>query len=105
MNNNLFLNYNCDDRSKFANLILSNSFKLHNCEFSEDFLSDLKKIRNWLDEYVRNIYEVIDDEIPLLAYYQVKKYGSSGFCAWEEYETNDALELIAKYCKEIYNVI
>ena len=57
-----------------------------------------------LEEYVRNIYEVIDDEIPMIAYINVLRSGHSGYCEWEKYSSQaDALKVIESYCHKFYS--
>lgn len=96
--------YNDDDRSKFANDI----FKLIYNKYDGNFLNVLmmKEASNMvdrLDEHIRNIYEVIDSEIPMMAYVQVYKSGSKGFNEWECYSDKEALDIIESYCHKHYN--
>lgn len=70
---NHFNYYNCDVRAKFANLIFKNLYRLYKGDFNNTlFLSESAKIVDHLEEYVRNIYQVIDDEISKIIY-ELKK--------------------------------
>lgn len=102
---NHFKYYNCDDRAEFANLIFKNLYRLYKGDFNNTlFLSESAKIVDHLEEYVRNIYEVIDDEIPMMAYINVLRDGHSGYCEWEEYSSQaDALKVIESYCHKFYS--
>lgn len=104
-NLNHFNYYNRDDRAKFANLIFKNLYRLYQGDFNNAlFLSESAKIVDHLEEYVRNIYEVIDDEIPMMAYINVLRSGHSGYCEWENYSSNaEALKVIESYCHKFYS--
>ena len=99
-----FLNYNDDDRSTFANAIFKLIYNKYNGDFNNVLLlKESSEMLGYLDDFVRNIYEVIDSEIPMMAYLQVLKYGSHGFCEWDEYSTPEALNVIESYCYKYYS--
>lgn len=95
--------YNSDERSEFANAIFKNLYKIYKGDFNNViFINESAKMSNHLEEYVRNIYEVIDDEIPMMAYINVLKSGSKGYNEWEQYEQQEALKVIENYCHQFY---
>lgn len=89
-----------DGRSIFANRILQLLYEKHNgdldkaCEEAEPFFEDL-------EEYIRNIYELVDSEIPLYAYYRLKKYGADANDFSDE-EYLEILEDTKQACKIYY---
>lgn len=98
-----FTSYNSDFRAKFANEIFKLLYHAFDGDFNNVlFLQKIGTMYDYLDDYVRNIYEVIDDEIPMMAYYQVLVHGSDGYNEWEEYETPEALKIIESYCHKHY---
>lgn len=97
--------YNHDDRSKFANRIFQLIYNKYQGDFANILmLQEAAEFVESLDEYVRNIYEVIDSEIPMMAYIQVHKHGADGYCEWEEYTTVEALNIIEGYCHRFYSL-
>jgi hypothetical protein len=103
-----FQNFNQDERAVFANQVLKLLWYRYtritdNPLANPHFLIELKSIYRAFDEHVRNIYEIIDDQIPLFAYYQVLKDGHNGYNMWEEFESKeDALAVIESCCVSIY---
>lgn len=96
--------FNDDDRSAFANDIFKLIYNKYYGEFSNILM--LKESSDMVDrlyEHVRNIYEVIDSEIPMMAYIQVYKNGSNGYSEWEEYSDSEALDIIESYCHKYYS--
>ena len=65
--------YNNDYRAKFANSVLKLLWNKHGNSCSAALLEDVAIQRVYFDEYVRNIYEVINDEIPLFAWHDLVK--------------------------------
>lgn len=88
-------------RSGFANRIC----KLIHQQNGGDIDKSIKEgeyIFNDLNEFVRNIYELIDTEIPLMAYAELKEHGADNYgFSDEEYE--QALESSKKACVEYYS--
>lgn len=100
---NHFEHYNSDERSEFANAIFKNLCTLYKGDFNNViFLNEASKMVKHLEEYVRNIYELIDEEIPMMAYIHVLKSGTKGYDIWEQYDQSEALKIIENYCHQFY---
>lgn len=87
-------------RSDFANLVCK--LLVDNCEGSLDRALD--KIEPFYEnffEHVRNIYEEVQDEIPLFALYELLKYEKDNWDFTEE-EYQEALERTRDACTEYY---
>lgn len=54
------------------------------------------------NEYVRNIYELVDSYIPLIAYYELKKHGADNY-GFSEEEYQEALNKTKAGCEKYYN--
>jgi hypothetical protein len=81
---------NQDQRAEFANDVCQLIIDKHHGVI-EAAAGSLKKIRAYFNENVRNIYELVDSEIPLFALYELMNNGADNYgFTWEEY--NDALE-------------
>ena len=93
--------HNSDHRAQFANSVLKLLWKKHGSHCSADLLEDVAIQREYFDEYVRNIYEVINDEIPLFAWHDVVKHGHENV-DWE-CSHKEALRIIFAGCEEFYN--
>lgn len=92
-----------DDRSIFANRILGWLYAKYDGKLgSLEFATELSLVCDELEQYVRNIYECIDDEIPLMAYNNVMSDGADGYSEWEDYTDEEALKVIAEYCHKVY---
>lgn len=90
-----------DYRAEFANFILKYVYKDFNGEVTEE----LKKASEHLHENVRNIYELISDEIPLLFYYDLVRFGRDNFDSlFEDNDTSyeQALADTLKACEVYY---
>jgi hypothetical protein len=61
---------NLDDRSKMANMMLKLIYQKHNGDLYK-CLPEVRKLKCYLEEHVRNIYEVIDEQVPLIRYYDL----------------------------------
>jgi hypothetical protein len=90
------------ERSKFANKVCQLLVDSHN----KDIVAALKEIGPIYDHFqnhVRNIYELIDSEIPLFALYDLARYGKDN---WnfnkEEYRDNKIITMRA--CARYYRV-
>lgn len=98
-----FKYFNSDDRSQFANQVLGLLYLKYNGDIRNiDFINELKKLCDHLEEHVRNIYECIDEEIPLMALNNVLNDGAKGYSEWEEYTDEVALKVIEQYCYQHY---
>ncbi len=58
---------NLDERSVFANRICKLIFEKHNGDLDAAIV-EAEPYFNDLEEFVRNIYELVENEIPLYAY-------------------------------------
>ena len=63
-----------DYRAQFANDILQLVYDKHNGNMSFKMMAEVGEFNSYLEGHVRNIYEVTDSEIPLLAYFELHKY-------------------------------
>lgn len=100
-----------DDRAEFANIVLSMLYWKHEQDLkSEKFLKELKKLRIHFEEHVRNIYEIIPDEIPLFLYYDYLKCRTVGDIYVEKYDEDEnhewtfeeVIEDIISQCHDFY---
>lgn len=74
------------DRAIFANKICKLIYQKHKGDINLA-LEEYKDLDGYLHEYVRNIYELIQDEIPLMAYHDLIEDGASNYdLSDEEYE-------------------
>lgn len=93
-----------DDRAIFANTIFKLIYTKYNGDMSNVLmLSECWKIYHHLYNHVRNIYVIIDDEIPMMAYLQVLKNGAKGYAMWEEMSDQEALKIIEHHCHKAYS--
>ena len=53
------------------------------------------------EEHIRNIYELIDSSIPLIAYYELKKHGADNW-DFDDKEYKQALESAKTACESYY---
>lgn len=96
--------YNCDDRAVFANSIFKLIYQKYKGNFTNPLMLDeCSKMDGYLDEHVRNIYEVVDSEIPMIAYIQVLTDGANGYGEWQSYTQSEALNIIKSYCDKYYS--
>lgn len=89
------------DRAGFANRVCKLIYQQNNkdvdkaIEFGEKIFSDF-------DDHVRNIYELIGQYIPLIAYYELKTFGADNFDFNEE-EYEKALQSAKSACELYYS--
>lgn len=93
-----------DDRAIFANKVLKMLYqKYQGSLLSLTFLKELAELHVYFEEYVRNIYECIDREIPLLAW---SNYMHHGFdkTAFDEGEMTEEQwkNIIIEACEKYY---
>lgn len=89
-----------NDRAGFANRICKLLYIQSGYDVDKA-ISDGEDIFNNLNEHVRNIYELIDKYIPLMAYYELKEYGKENFdMDGSEYE--EAIINTKKACDDYY---
>ena len=63
-------NETLDDRSKMANMMLKLIYQKHNGDLGK-CMPEVREAKDYLEEHVRNIYEVIDEQVPLIRYYDL----------------------------------
>lgn len=93
---------NLDGRSVFANRICKLIFDKHNGDI-DNAIIEAEPFFNELDYFVRNIYELVENEIPLYAYYELLKYGPDNW-DFEETEYQDKILKTQNACRLYYNV-
>jgi hypothetical protein len=99
----LFIEYAWSDRQGFANRVCKMFYKINNgdvdkCIASKEFID----VYNDFDRHVRNIYELVDNRIPLFAFYELVNNGADNYdFTKEEYDTH--LNKIKQACKEYYS--
>lgn len=89
-----------DERSVFANRILKLIYDKHNGDI-DSAIKEIKPILDGLEEFVRNIYELIDNEIPLYHYYELLENGADDFDLTED-EYQEWLQITRKACVYYY---
>ena len=87
-------------RSGFANMVCRLLY-LQNDKDLDKAIKEGESIFCEFKEHVRNIYELIEDSIPLIAYYNLKKYGAYDLDLDEE-EYKEALDKCKKACDDYY---
>lgn len=93
---------NHDYRSQFANDVCQ--LLLNDCDGNiDDALKQVEEFYDHFEESVRNIYEVIDCEIPLFALYDLKRYPMDNWGFTQE-EYDKVLKNTYSACKKIYKL-
>ena len=90
-----------DYRSIFANRILKLIYEKHSGDLDKAIIEAEPFFKDF-EEIIRNIYELINSEIPLYHYYELLKYGFENFDITEEEYQKD-LEITKKACKLYYD--
>ncbi len=99
----LFIEHAWSDRQGFANRVCKMFYELHNgdvdkCISSKEFI----EVYQDFDYHVRNIYELVENRIPLFALYELVKNGADNYdFTKEEYDAH--LDDIKKSCKIYYS--
>lgn len=97
-----FVNEKLDGRSIFANLICKSIYKLHNGDIDTAIKNkETIKIFDGLEDNVKNIYELIEFEIPLFAYYRLLKYKASNW-DMDKKEYTKAINNTKQACIDFY---
>lgn len=95
------------DKASFANFTCRLLYNKYNGDFkNQDFISELYKLRKYFKEYVRNIYEDVE-EIPLFYYIDFHSCKSPDDIYDEEFENLtliEILEILSIRCDEFYRV-
>jgi len=89
-----------DERSEFANRVC----KLLVQKNRGNIINSLKEVETFysdFDIHVRNIYELIDREIPLFALYELRKNGADNYGLSDE-EYKAAIKRAEKACIDYY---
>lgn len=89
-----------DGRSVFANRILKLIY-IKNAGNIDDAIKEAQPYFDELKMFIKNIYELIDTEIPLYCYYELMKYGPDDFGLNEE-EYLMKIKNIHEACKLYY---
>ena len=88
-----------DDRAKFANSVCDLIIDNAGGNITEA-VKTAKAFREFFEEHVRNVYELVDDQIPLFAILEMEKNGADNY-GWTEleYQKNlvDAYAAAGKY--------
>jgi hypothetical protein len=93
---------NHDYRSQFANDVCQLILDKYKGDIDES-LKYVEVFYDHFEEYVRNIYELIDCEIPLFALYDLKRYSMDNWGFTQE-EYDEALKNTYAACKKIYKL-
>lgn len=91
---------NLDERSVFANRICKLIFEKHNGDLDKA-ITEAEPYFNDLEEFVRNIYELVENEIPLYAYYRLLEYGADNW-GFDENEYQEKIEKTRNACEFYY---
>jgi hypothetical protein len=88
-----------DYRSEFANDVCRLLLKAKGFNFISN--EDIEPIYNHFEDHVRNVYELIDSEIPLFALYELRKHGADNY-GFTEVEYQQAILNAQKACSEYF---
>ena len=89
-----------DDRSKFANKIFSLIYQKHKGDLG-NCIDECEQYKFYLDEHVRNIYELVDDEIPLMRYCELINSKPEDYDLTKD-EYQELLKIIEERCHWLY---
>ena len=88
----------CDERALFANRICKLLYDKHDGDLNKA-IKEGESLFDGLEQFVKNIYELVEDEIPLYAYYELlKDYVEE----YSEEEYSEAVEATIKACHYYY---
>ena len=92
---------NKDRRCALANLIFQNLYLKNNKDLEETII-EAKPYFELLDDNLRNLYELVDNSLPLMAYYELKTFYKDNWTFTnEEYE--QAFKNTIKACEDYYS--
>ena len=95
-----------DERAEFANQVLQLLYDKYDGDIKDqDFLEELHELYNHFDEFVRNIYEIFEDEIPLFLYhdYLHARNVDDIYCErFEDMTKEEVLEALEEEIHEFY---
>ena len=89
------------EREGLANLVCRNLYRLYEGQYNK-LEPELKELFDGFEVNVKNIYELVDEEIPLFALYRLYTYGADNF-GFNEAEWKSCIERAKKACKEFYS--
>lgn len=89
-----------DTRSVFANDVCRLIMQKNNGNIAKS-LDEIEPIYNGFDENVRNVYELINNQIPLFALYDLKRLGADNYGMTEE-EYLEAMSRTSIACLSYY---
>lgn len=95
-----------DSRAEFANVVLQLLYDKYEGDIeNENFLEELDTIYSHFEEFVRNIYETIMDDIPLFLYHDYLESRGPDDIYCERFEgmaLQDIIEAVKVECHEFY---
>ncbi len=91
-----------DERSVFANRICKLIFEKHNGDLDKAIV-EAEPYFNDLEEFVRDIYELAENEIPLYAYYNLLNCGKDNW-GFDENEYKEKILKTQNACRFYYRV-
>lgn len=92
-----------DNRSNFANHVLQILYDRYDGDIKDnDFLEELNELYAYFDEYVRNIYECFEDEIPLFLYRDYLKARGPNDIYCERFEDMSIPDILVALEEEIH---
>lgn len=89
-----------DERSEFANRVCKLLYEKHNGDLDKAS-EEGKPFFSGMEEFIRNIYELVETEIPLYAYHRLQEYGPANY-GFDEVEYKTALNNVKKACIDYY---
>lgn len=92
----------CDERAKFANAVCQLLVDSHRKDITEA-LANVKPLFDHFHEHVRNVYELIDTEIPLFALHELMTLPADNWGFSEEEHYNAKLRTL-KACNQYYRL-
>ena len=92
-----------DERAEFANQVLQLLYDKYDGDIKDqDFLEELHELYNHFDEFVRNIYELFEDEIPLFLYHDYLRARNVDDIYCERFEDMTKEEVLESLEEEIH---
>ena len=92
-----------DLRAEFANHVLHLLYDKYDGNIKDkDFLDELHDLYHYFDEFVRNIYEIFEEDIPLFLYHDYLRARKVDDIYCERFEDMTKEEVIIALEKEIH---
>lgn len=95
-----YSNNRLDYRSVFANKICKLFIDKHNGDIFAA-VNNFKELNADIHHFIRNVYELVDCEIPLMGLFDLSSYGPDNW-DFNEQEYNEAKDNAIKACREFY---